>query len=508
MAKTPKPKRPKPRHEAQAYTLTHPRVSGASHVDWSGGRIVVPPTVRVKRLLPGRGKRPVAIPMDLRSFVSSDPSSVVTRWIDGKLEAEAAHDPDLATLLANRRTRNWFDATAHLVADIVFRDVEYREREGATWQLPEETLALLRGDCEDRATLLASALVAAGISPYNVRVALGHVTVEGHSKKPTRHAHAWVVYRSEAGAWTLLEPVPVESQRPEVTLVHAPDFVFNGDHLWTMRDEPERDLEHRWNSLDSRFHGETHKSLVEHAASLAGVPDRVRTRLARTFTYVAGQVIDEPDVRFRSYDPRDHFDSGLVDESWEVARARLATFRSKSLDDEQGLTAACWAFHAIADFYAHSTYAHFLSAAHHADVPYDPESREPALGYDYANDPIFQKRSLSHYEPWWKKPSDEAQRLAWGNRLISGRYSLHRDSHSAIEKLTNEPSEEAIPKAKRPEVGALPHHDEIAVDVAKKPKEHELYDDDEFAAQFKLRYSLALEHLVRELRRHPGVGGG
>jgi len=51
----------------------------------------------------------------------------------------------------------------------VFEQIEYELRGGGAWQLAEETLALGRGDCEDRATLLGSAL-ASGVLPMHISV--------------------------------------------------------------------------------------------------------------------------------------------------------------------------------------------------------------------------------------------------------------------------------------------------------------------------------------------------
>ncbi|MFI5309450.1 MAG: hypothetical protein ACHQ53_18990, partial [Polyangiales bacterium] len=49
------------------------------------------------------------------------------------------------------------------------------------------------------------------MSGYHVRVALGQVvTIGGHA-----HDHAWVMYKSEAGRWTLLEPLLSMAPKPK-----------------------------------------------------------------------------------------------------------------------------------------------------------------------------------------------------------------------------------------------------------------------------------------------------
>jgi transglutaminase-like putative cysteine protease len=56
-------------------------------------------------------------------------------------------------------------------------------RDYDTWLFPDETLALKRGDCEDISFLIASLLIASGISPYTVRVAIGYLL------RPKHRAH-------------------------------------------------------------------------------------------------------------------------------------------------------------------------------------------------------------------------------------------------------------------------------------------------------------------------------
>ena len=59
---------------------------------------------------------------------------------------------------------------------------------------------LKKGDCEDSSFLLATLLLASGISDHCVRVVLGKViSADGVG------GHAWVVYQNENGVWCLLE---------------------------------------------------------------------------------------------------------------------------------------------------------------------------------------------------------------------------------------------------------------------------------------------------------------
>ena len=466
----------------------------------------MPPDETVMRLLPGGGKRAQPVRTDIRGFVPSRASTVVSKWVATQLERAVAQHEWLGPLVHGMRHPASFDTVANLLADAVFEKIDYRLRAGAAWQLPEETLARGHGDCEDRATLLASALVAAGVSPYNVRVALGTVRVSRPGKSLGIKAHAWVVYRSEDGSWLTLEPVPSQenSKHPGLGFEYEPRFVFNGDHKWSFTAQQRPRRGERWNALDPTFHGEVHKSIVTQAALQANVPAPLRSQLARTFTTLFGNVIDNPDLRFQSYHPRDHFDSGVIDDAWATVIARLKRFYEKPLMNADGVNNLCWALHALADFYAHSSYAHFLKLEKGVLIPYDPVAKTPALRYDYANDPTFSQAALSHYDAWWK-PGMFDRLARWKGRPISGRYSLHGDSQDVIERLTNAPPDSAFPNLPaRQFAGSLPHHNEIAVD--EEVGKNKLYGTAAFKEQFAWRYHLALRHMVLALKKHPQIG--
>jgi hypothetical protein len=493
--------RPRP---PRASSITTPRTTHEQRVDWSGVLIVNPPSTVVRRLLPGRGSGAHPVEMDIRGFVPSRPSSVIKTWISAQIELAAKENDWLAPALKKRGARSWYDLVADTVADVVYREIPYRERHGAAWQLPEETLALGVGDCEDRATLLASALIGAGISAYNVRVALGTLSVKRPRAGTQRYAHAWVVYRTEHGSWTALEPVPRGGGRhANATFEYRPDYVFNGDHQWSTRALALPRMRRRWNSLEPTFHGEIHRSILAEAAERAGLPDLVRSRMARSFTTLFGNVIDEPDLA--RYDPRHHFDSSLIPAAWGHVLGWLRSYRRKPITDAAAIRCVCWAAHAIGDFYAHSTYAHFLEREGRGLLPYDPETGRPALAFDYANDPDFQGAALSYYLPWWN-PSVFDRFAKWRGHAISGRYSLRGDAHGVVEKFVNLAPSEAFPTpAARSLVGSLPHHDEIAVD--EEHGSNKLYGPQRYAAQYRLRYALALAHITAVLKKHPALGG-
>ena len=135
-----------------------------------------------------------------------------------------------------------FDGRARRVWQYVTDNVVYRtdaaiQRKSDFWQLPAETLALESGDCEDCACLLASLLLASGISPFCVRVVLGSLEQEG-----SREGHAWTIYKDEAGEWRTLEttngnhgrkmPSADRLASESSRLRYSPDLCFNQHHLW------------------------------------------------------------------------------------------------------------------------------------------------------------------------------------------------------------------------------------------------------------------------------------
>ena len=142
------------------------------------------------------------------------------------------------------REAGTFDIRAWKIWDYVARSVQYitdKQSFGLEdfWLFPEETLMLHKGDCEDSSFLLATLLLASGVSEQCVRVVLGRVaSPEG------AYGHAWVVYQNEAGQWCLLEStldcvpsalVPADPfTMPGNQYQYQPQFCLNASHLWSM----------------------------------------------------------------------------------------------------------------------------------------------------------------------------------------------------------------------------------------------------------------------------------
>lgn len=199
------------------------------HYNWAGDVIYRDTLLPGKRFVIGSPEH--AVDTDIREWVQPSNSRVLFEAV--------AHVPCLP------RTKNLgdFDRRAQAIWAWVAAHVRYEydpTRAGYAdfWLFPEETLSLAVGDCEDSSILLYALLLAAGISPYCLRVALGHLWVDGR----LIGSHAWVVYHDEGGVWRLLEstldavppalPAADGFTRPDSPHHYRPDFCFNGEHLW------------------------------------------------------------------------------------------------------------------------------------------------------------------------------------------------------------------------------------------------------------------------------------
>jgi hypothetical protein len=198
-------------------------------INWAGDAIVRDTVIWDKRAVLGNSS--IYIPTDIRDWLSSNQSEVILRAL-----AEIG--------LPSAREAGTFDLRAWRIWDYVAKGVEYvtdKKSFGLEdfWLFPEETLVLHKGDCEDTAFLLASLLLASGISEHCVRVILGKV-----SSPDGLFGHAWVVYQGESGQWCLLEST-LDSVPERLALadpftlsgnqyVYQPQFCLNATHLWSM----------------------------------------------------------------------------------------------------------------------------------------------------------------------------------------------------------------------------------------------------------------------------------
>jgi Transglutaminase-like superfamily len=495
--------------------LTHPVAKGLNRWNWDGDEILFDAVVPSSRRPIGRTRGP-AYDIDIREFLVTENNTVVRKELaeklPGFLQAQGA-DPATFKL----RGPYAFDQRAHLLAAYVAATIRYVPGDGRDpWQFPEETLALRSGDCEDIAFLLASLLMAAGISGYNVRVAIGKLHMRDKQGQKTSYDHVWVMYKCEAGHWLLLEPLQLDSHRPApkakrqvLQVDYEPFFLFNCNHLWAVKGRGNRpsfqaNLHGEWKRWRPSFAGEVHQSILNEA--LQGAPQAVLDALNRHFSCILGigPVVDDIDnFMSHGYDSRDHFDNGFIHEGWDRVHQRLAAFQAQRTDFDQFAYAA----HGIADFYAHSSYLHFARLVGDRARPYDPADpgagllRRPSYvtpsGFDLATGPF--SRNARFFKGG---PAEAAQ--AWDGQLISGRYAQKGDSQGLIEALTFIPKE-LLNSPGFAQRGALPHHNEIAVDHEHLDDHHLLYqagpatgraaDRLLYANQFSWRRATAVVHI-------------
>lgn len=487
--------------------------------NWAGDEIVYDPIIPASRTIPGKKKR---YPIDIREFLTTTNNAVVHRALDDLTKKLPASEQSLF----RSHSRGSFDFRADKVAAYVGQlrympQANVVQRCPDAWLFPDETLAQRGGDCEDLALLLAALLMAAGISSYCVRVALGHLEITAPKGKALRHDHCWVMYQNESGVWEILEPLRVvappravtksrSSRRPSATASYIPHYVFNTDHLWLVRSTgfdvqkglPEYWLRRTfWNRFDPSFAASVHSTIFDKA--LGDLIDAsALSRIKRKSLWL--------DVNILTYDPRDHFDNAFIDQGWDLVNQRLAAFKSDNSDWNSFGAAA----HSIGDFYAHSSYLHFATLQHPASangaaLVYEPgvemegtpaySSQPPAASiapFDITSGRFSVNRNL------WKGTQADAA-AAWAGKIISGRYAQKYDPQATFwegftslpSKLVNTPGSSLR--------SAVPHHDEIAVDSETPGKRHKLYtsnsngpaDRQAFANQFRWRMNTATQHI-------------
>jgi hypothetical protein len=300
-------------------------------------------------------------------------------------------------------------------------------------------------------------------------------------------------------------------------LEYVPHYVFNIDHLWQIHS---RDFDRNakfadycrnrrfWSRFDPRFAAGVHNTIFDQALG-ARIPAAALSAIKRKSLRL--------DANILTYDPRDHFDNGYLPEGWARVNARLAAFAQNNADWDSFGAAA----HAIGDFYAHSSYVHFAvlqnaaSPQGQAEV-YTPGGNLVAQPQYNANpaDPSLPPFDLtstafSLNPNLW--PGTKQQAAAqWAGQLISGRYAQKYDPRASFfEGFTSLPLELAQAADYRTR-GALPHHDEIAVDGASASSGHKLYrakasgpgDRQAFANQFRWRKNTAIQHIQKALLDH------
>lgn len=515
--------------------LTSIPIGGIGNIDCDSAAVVFDTIVPAGRPVVGRRR---TYEIDVREFVVTERNAVVRRTLERDIAAFAAGLDPRGRERLTERGPGCFDFRVRAIVGWVLRNVRYRAKAGRDpWQFPEETLVLRSGDCEDIAFLVASLMLASGISGYHTRVALGHV----RDARGSRFDHAWVLYKAESGSWRLVEPLAVRhagirsNRRRRVSasargaprhaggLVYQPSYLFNADHLWAVGHDAHpgsfaRIARRSWSRMNPKFAGDVHRRIVETALEDVA-PEPLMRYLRGRFRNLLVATIDDSDwldpfaPSTTPYDPLDHFDNGCIDESWTLVEDRLAAWASKQDDFESFAQAV----HGIADFYAHSSWLCFAwidggsvgRAARlypgKAALAADPDSvlhDEPWYGAPLdANLGLdFDLRRFTKNRALWRGTDDDAV-ATWDGAILSGRYAQGPDDASgsfvdrALERLCRLPGKWAQPKR-----GALPHHDEIAVDAADRPDAHRLFAGSDGMAMYRQQFEWRVNTAVRHVR--------
>jgi hypothetical protein len=474
--------------------------------NWDGDTIVHEPVIRGARRTPNRNR---LYDLDIREFLNTKSNEVVARGVGDAID----HLRPSEQALFRSHRRGSFDFRVQIMSEYLARHFPYvpGPRGFDFWLFPDETIAEGGGDCEDRAILLAALLLASGVSGYVVRVAIG---VLYDAEADDYRDHVWVMYRNENGKWMCLEPLLLTNQArrtarsrvAERTIPqghpyeYIPYFVFNDAHLWAIKQntgDPARqpdgllaDYLHArrfWEHFDPAFATGVHSDIFDYA--LADMSDA-----DRFYVKACSLALDS----ISSYDPREHFDNGYIDEGWSLLREYLA---------EGSLNTLTYALHAVADFYAHTSYAHFAPQNNGALELYNdavPSPFHPRYDAEVFN--LHDTNRFTVNEHFYTQPDRNAA-VAYCTRrgIISGRFAQTRDPHQGfLEKNLVHIPYEMRNAADFPSRGALPHHNEIAVDGPLGsdrvlPDGHRLYQTPEdYEAQFNLRFHAARQHVANE----------
>ena len=468
--------------------------------NWDGDFVVHNPIIPASRYVPGTKKKYF---VDIREFLTSENNAVMKQAIEsirGNLPAS-----EKALFLSHEKGS--FDFRLRKVTSFISKNVKYKTstRNMDAWMFPEETLASSGGDCEDRAFLLASMLISSGISSYMVRVALGKIYRQSRKES---FDHVWVMYKNESGLWMLIEPqlysdraqkhrtllLKGKKRIPAETIEYIPYFVFNGDHMWGIKNNViktsfENYLKSRrfWNRFNPEFAAGVHNNIFDNALNKMAAED---------LSYVKAVSL-AMDVNPAIYDPRDHFDNGYVPESWKIVNARL---------EEKMLDGLAYAAHTVADFYAHTSYAHFAKKTPQGKlILYDSQNIDALFknppDYGSGDFDLKDENRFSVNTGRCKMSRKEAVNFWNKKEIISGRFAQPSDPYQGFLEKTFV----YIPYALRhapdfPPRTCLPHHDEIAVDKDIKgdkiPERHKLYTSPaDYSNQFRLRQSAAINHI-------------
>ncbi len=513
------------RHDTNTYLMCLQKSSVCpwDSWNWAGDEIIHRPIIRASRQIPGRKRR---YDIDIREFLTTKNNAVVGRALG---ELIAALPAESQAGFRSHATGS-FDFRADRIKEFLGKlrylpDANRSGRSPDAWLFPDETLAQGGGDCEDLALLMAALLLASGISSYCVRVALGSLQIKTPGERAQKHDHCWVMYENESGVWEIMEPLRLSAQgrtpaargakaSAALSTEYIPHYVFNADHLWYVNStqfRPSGDLNDYcrsrsfWSRFNPKFAASVHNTIFDQALRDPGtgallIPQTGLSRIKRRSLWL--------DANLAAYNPCDHFDNGYIDEGWALIQQRLDSFQANNGDWESFGSAA----HAIGDFYAHSSYLHFAPIPQGVAPCY--EGAVLPNSPTYTGEPFSLVSGRFSVNPYVWKGDPAAGAAFWAGRFVSGRYAQKYDPRATFwEGFTSLPAK--LPAAANFKYrGALPHHDEIAVDSVQCRQTHRLYsavssgpeDRLSYANQYQWRLSTAIAHIRQALLDHYHAG--
>jgi hypothetical protein len=316
-------------------------------------------------------------------------------------------------------------------------------------------------------TAIASqrALTALGVSAV---VAVGRVHHAASVKE-----HAWALFENH-GAWRTLDPYVVSPAH------HEPLALVDSRSTWTKA--PSRELARLQPGFFLTMHCQINDAALNTLFDASTIDD---------INHVNGRV-DDP-FAHPNYDPREHFDNSLVEESILLLEDRLSwqgdTRLHTVLTGAPQSIAYGLGCHAVADFYSHSNYAPMALAYYGkpADVlPIDRAVRD--AGFLTFVETTWDNRSLWKDYPGFSTTQAFPLGAEFAKCLFTGAYS-------------------ADTWALRP---GIPHHNDFAVDqsdsaLVQAPailrRKHPFAFPGVWKQQYDLRYRLATVHLRAVVQR-------
>lgn len=168
--------------------------------DWAGSYLVDETVIARRRWVLDTAGTLAPCRYDLRRWITPPGDDEMQRvWT----RIARRHEAYLSVVPPDEREDARAKAVWHFVVERVRFVVEPADSD--FWHLPEETLALGYGDCEDKTFLAVSLLLAAGIDRSRVRVTIGALDYAQPRDGQHLLGHAWPSYRDRRGVWRVLE---------------------------------------------------------------------------------------------------------------------------------------------------------------------------------------------------------------------------------------------------------------------------------------------------------------